>query len=135
MPEYTFEIYGDFKPMIYLDGKPYLDTHLTFSRYEEAAAWAQNEIVRLRSLTPAPAAPAQQSERILTKWGFRSRFRFSERVAIYDAAKADTGVQVIIDDLFTLENLDLDDPAVAASLDYLVGLGLLTSERKTQVLE
>jgi len=76
----------------------------------------------------------EQTRRILTKYAFSQRFTFQERVAIKQATQSDPEVAVLESDLKLAGNIDLDDPAVAASLDLLVSKGLLTPERKTEIL-
>ena len=130
MATYTYLI-DRLKPLIFRDNKLYLDTAQEFPSAEDAEAWAQAEVERLSAPAPAPAEPRP----VLTKEEFRARFRFSERVAIYEEAKTDTGVQVILDDLMAKDSgVDLGDPAVEASLDYLVSKGLLSEERRGEIL-
>lgn len=81
---------------------------------------------------PKAVAAVIPASRVLSKWDFRSRFTFSERMAI--TASADVGVITIREDLTIAAEVDMDDPAVGLSLDYLISLKLLTAERKAEIL-
>lgn len=73
--------------------------------------------------------------RKLSKVAFRARFTAAEQVAIYTAAKTDVVVQILLDDVAAVrDSVDLDYPQLSDGLQYLVGLGILTPERKEQML-
>lgn len=70
--------------------------------------------------------------RVLTPWEFRKRFSFSERSTI--EASSDPGIKTILGDLYTVQEVDLDDPATSLSLGYMISQGLLTEERMAEIL-
>lgn len=73
--------------------------------------------------------------RKLSKVAFRARFTPAEQVAIYTAAKTDVVVQIMLDDVAAVrDSVDLDYPQLGDGLQYLVSLGILTPERKEQML-
>jgi hypothetical protein len=73
--------------------------------------------------------------RKLSKVAFRARFTAAEQVAIYTAAKTDVVVQIMLDDVAAVrDSVDLDYPQLGDGLQYLVSLGILTPERKEQML-
>lgn len=74
-------------------------------------------------------------QRKLSKVAFRARFTAAEQVAIYTAAKTDVVVQILLDDVAAVrDSVDLDYPPLNEGLQYLVSLGILTPERKEQML-
>lgn len=132
MSVYSYRV-ENCRPLIFLDGVPYMDTDEVFPSEKAAVAWAEQEIEGLVSFVPLSPLSVPLKP-VLTKWQFRSKFSFTERVAITSAAETDAGVKVIVDDLNVVDEVDLGDPAVASSLDYLISKGLLTEQRKQEIL-
>lgn len=84
-----------------------------------------------QQLNKLPGSAARK----LSKVAFRARFTAAEQVAIYTAAKTDVVVQILLDDVAAVrDSVDLDYPQLSDGLQYLVGLGILTPERKEQML-
>jgi hypothetical protein len=77
--------------------------------------------------TPVAARPAP-----LSVTDFKKRFTFAERTALLSSA--DAGVKVFLDELNTATAVRLDDPDTVAGMNYVVGLGLLTAQRRDQIL-
>lgn len=94
---------------------------------------AKDYEARFIAARPAPQPPAPTpSKRVLTKYEMRQRFSFSERVALYSST--DAGVRVILDDLQSVSEINLDDPAIGMSLEYLLSKGLITESKKAGIL-
>lgn len=72
--------------------------------------------------------------RIVSKFQFRSMFTIEEKAAMTEAAKTDSIVEVFMYDLSIADEVDLDDLSVAQGLGYATQIGLLTSERVTEIL-
>jgi hypothetical protein len=70
--------------------------------------------------------------RALTKWAFRSRFTFEERMLLDNSTNP--AVVVLRNDLSSAEYVDLDDPAVLLGFDLLIMNGIITSNRKSEIL-
>ena len=70
----------------------------------------------------------------ITKLAFRNRFTFAEKVALEDAAKTDTEVKVLLDDQASATYIDLSRADTAAGVDLLVSKGLLTQQRRDEIL-
>lgn len=84
----------------------------------------------------APPAPS----RIITPRAFRMRFTSTERATITLAASqalgdGDATLQVYLDDLSSATEIDLDHPEITSGLDALVDAGLLTVERRDEMLD
>jgi len=72
--------------------------------------------------------------RIVTKLAFRYRLTDAEYVGILTAAKTDVSVAAWIETFNIVSQVNLDDPRTKAGLDMMVSKGLLTAERKTEIL-
>ena len=69
----------------------------------------------------------------ITKYQFRKRFTFAERVAITTASKENAQVQTLMDDLFSSGDVS-DWDAVSSGLDLLIYAGILEAGRKAEIL-
>jgi len=85
-------------------------------------------------LTYVGDPPSPYPETAMTRGGFRNRFTFAEKVAIKAAEATDPMLQVLADDQAQATFIDLTDPDTAAGLDLLIYKGLLTAERKAEIL-
>lgn len=72
------------------------------------------------------------SGRVLTKWAFRSRFTFQERMLLDNST--DPAVVVLRNDLSSAEHVDLDDPAVSQGFDLLIYNNIISPSRKSEIL-
>jgi len=72
--------------------------------------------------------------RTVTSLEFRRRFTQAERVAITKAGRTNDALQVWMDDLASAGEVQLDNADVAAGLAVLVGAGLLTAARATELI-
>ena len=87
------------------------------------------------------ANPNSQPERILTKYQFRKLFTFAERISI-DNFAANPGISAqnkavlstIMKDLEVSGEVQLDNPDVAAGVQFLETVGLLGTGRAAQIL-
>ena len=72
--------------------------------------------------------------RILSKYAFNSRFTLDELSAIQIAAKTDSVVAVLQTKFTIADEINLDEAVVSDGLDILVGYGLLTVQRKAEIM-
>lgn len=89
---------------------------------------------QLNGLTYVGTPPSIYPETAITRAAFRNRFTFTERVAIKTAEATTPMLQVLADDQAQATYIDLADPNAAAGLDLLIAFGLLTPERKLEML-
>jgi hypothetical protein len=71
---------------------------------------------------------------IITKAAFRFRLTDAEYIGILSAAKIDVEVQAWVETFNMVTQVNLDDPRTATGLEMMVTKGLLTEERKTEIL-
>ena len=86
-----------------------------------------------RLVGPEPV-PYVYVEPIVTKIAFRFRLTDAEYVAILSEAKIDVEVQAWVETFNMVTQVNLDDPRTATGLEMMVTKGLLTEERKTEIL-
>ena len=70
----------------------------------------------------------------LTRLDYMRRFTLVEEAGIRVAARTDPMIEVILGRLSAAEHVDVTDTETMAGVDYLVVNGLLTAERKAEVL-
>lgn len=70
----------------------------------------------------------------LTRLSFRNRFTFAEKVAIETAAETDVVVRVLLKDQSEATHIDLTRVDTQQGIQILVGKGLLTAERASEIL-
>ena len=69
-----------------------------------------------------------------TKLEFFDRFTDAEQVAIYDAAKTVTAIQVWLDKFKLASDIDVTDPRTIAGINALEAAGLLAAGRAAEIL-
>ena len=65
---------------------------------------------------------------------FRKRFTSLEKVELYTQAKDDPLLAIFIDELNSAKFVSVTDPDTIEGMEYLVTKGVLTEERKNQIL-
>ncbi len=86
------------------------------------------------------SAPGTTINREISRFAFRQRFTDEEKMTIYVRMDTDedstvrAALKIFRDDLMAAETIDLNDPRTIDGLSYLVGIGVLTEDRKTAIL-
>ena len=80
---------------------------------------------------PPPPAPPKQ----LTSLEFLDLFTDAEQVAVVSATMTSPVVKLWYDKMLAAMNITLSDPRTEDGLDALVATGLLTAERKAEIVE
>lgn len=70
----------------------------------------------------------------MSRLDFLKKLTFAERVAIETAAETDAEVRVVKHSLLAAEEIRLDDPEMVAGMMLYVSKGLITEERKAEIL-
>lgn len=79
--------------------------------------------------------PAPVVYRDLTSLEFLELFTDAEQVAVVSATMTSPVVKLWYDKMLAAMNITLSDPRTEAGLDALVAAGLLTAERKSEIVE
>ena len=89
---------------------------------------------------PPPPPPPPQT--VFTKFGFRSRFTFSELVAVDNFADNSTltadqkaALTTITKSFDAAQEIDITNQATIQGVNYLATCGLITAERAAQILD
>lgn len=69
-----------------------------------------------------------------TAYEFLNRFTAQERAALRAAAKTDDAVADLLLLVQAAQEVVSNDPVTVGGMDYLVAFGLITEERKTEIL-
>lgn len=84
------------------------------------------------SATPPTATP--ESRLRLTRGEFRDQFTVTEKQAIYTAAETSVDIRIFLDDLMSVNHVDLDFPKTIDSMTQLESLGLIGEGRAAEIL-
>lgn len=103
------------------------DDQLARLGYDATSPW------RGQCFVPVPAPEPAPAPRVIPVRDFMRRFEPTELVAIEEQAVTDPAIGVYLRFLEVESTMDLDAPELATGLAYLVGLGLLTSERAAAI--
>ena len=79
--------------------------------------------------------PAPTVYRDMTSLEFLELFTPAEQVAVVSATMTSPVVKLWYDKMLAAMNITLSDPRTEAGLDALVAAGLLTAERKSEIVE
>lgn len=83
---------------------------------------------------PDTPVPEPIPSKILTRLEFRNRFTMPEKIAIYTAAISNVEIRIWLDDLAAASSVDLFEIQTQQSVEALVQAGLLTEQRKNEIL-
>lgn len=84
---------------------------------------------------PPPETPPQEpTEPAITPLQFIERFTQAEQLAIVTAAMSSAELRLWYDKLMAAQEVVFSDPRLPAGLDALVAAGLITAERKVELL-
>jgi hypothetical protein len=103
-----------------------------FNTYKVESLIKEQNLIQGLTITEIIEQRLTGTKRVITPWEFRKRFTFTERMAI--EAHSDAGVKTILGDLYTVQDVDLDDNSTLLSLQYLASLELITAERIQEIL-
>lgn len=118
-------------PLYWVDAVGEIDPDLDF--YEPGVGFARrpDPVVEEPSPTPGPTLPPAAQ---ITPLQFIDRFTGSEQLSIAEATLQNAQVKLWYDKLLAASFVDLTDPRLSAGLDALVSFGLITPERKVEVM-
>ena len=97
--------------------------------------WVDGQVVKPEIVIPEPVAPEPNYPKV-SPVEFKLLFTSQERVAIREARSSDA----VIDDFYDivedsrLTHVDLGLKSTQDALDYMVGKGLVSDERKAEIL-
>jgi hypothetical protein len=92
--------------------------------------WIYDENAEPRFAAPAVAAVQQR----WTAYQFLQRFTAAERATMRSLALTDENVADFLQLLQAAQEVVSDDPMTVAGMDYAVSVGIVTAERKMEIL-
>lgn len=117
------------------DGMIIKDDHLfipmdTGNRdYKEYLEWqSKNPPIEEYVLTIPPKT-------VFTSLEFRDLFTINEQLAIRESQLTDMEVGLVYDMMLSAQNIDISDPRTVQGMDLLVSKGLLTNQRRGEILQ
>jgi hypothetical protein len=102
--------------------------------YAQAAAGDFGPVVEYVAPPAPPEPPTPPEPRSVTPLQFFERFTADEQIAIVTATLTDPVVKLWYDKLLAAQEVVFADPRLSAGLDGMVAAGLITAERKTEIL-
>jgi hypothetical protein len=77
---------------------------------------------------------ADELRKVWTAYEFLNRFTYSERAAYRQAAKTDDLIADFMSLAQAAQEIISDDPMTVQGMDYLVSVGILTQQRRDEIL-
>lgn len=72
---------------------------------------------------------------VFTSLEFRDLFTINEQLAIRESQLTDMEVGLVYDMMLSAQNIDISDPRTVQGMDLLVSKGLITNERRDEILQ
>lgn len=99
------------------------------SDYQEYLKWAEVN-------GPAPEyVPPVPKKTSFTNLEWQDLFTLEERIAIRQAAMTDMEVGLVYDMMLSAQSIDISDQRTIQGMDLLVAKGLLTNQRRNEILQ
>lgn len=114
-----------------------IDTYSTdyLRRVYRDGAWSDERVESGPVIeTLVAPLPINSNPRILSKFEFRKRFTFPELVALNEAKKVSPLIEVIYDTFQIVDQVGLDEPELLQALDVLIQAGIITADRKREIM-
>lgn len=102
---------------------------------EDLYKYVYNAVTQEFELNIIPVQGLSYNPRRIPILSFRRRLTSIEKIQIYELAKVNVAVQIMLDELNLVETgVLLDDPEVIYGLNVLVHAGILTDQRVMEIL-
>lgn len=97
--------------------------------YKEYLEWqSKNPPIEEYVLTIPPKT-------VFTLLEFRDLFTINEQLSIRESQLVDMEVGLVYDMMLSAQNIDISDPRTVQGMDLLVAKGLITNERRNEILQ
>jgi len=97
--------------------------------YKEYLKWQENNPPIEEYVLPVPP------KTVFTSLEFRDLFTINEQLSIREAQLVDMEVGLVYDMMLSAQNIDISDPRTIQGMDLLVSKGLITNERRNEILQ
>lgn len=115
--------------MIVKDDQLFIPMDTGNKDYQEYLEWQKNNPpIEEYVLTTPPKT-------VFTSLEFRDLFTINEQLAIRESQLVDMEVGLVYDMMLSAQNIDISDPRTIQGMDLLVTKGLITNERRNEILQ
>lgn len=115
--------------MIIKDDYLYIPMDENNRHYQEYLEWqSKNPPIEEYVLTIPPKT-------VFTSLEFRDLFTINEQLAIRESQLTDMEVGLVYDMMLSAQSIDISDPRTVQGMDLLVSKGLITNERRDEILQ
>jgi len=115
--------------MIVKDDQLFIPMDTENRDYKEYLKWQENNPPIEEYVLPVPPKTA------FTSLEFRNLFNINEQLSIREAQLVDMEVGLVYDMMLSAQNIDISDPRTIQGMDLLVSKGLITNERRNEILQ
>ena len=115
-------------PVVYTNSPTVSATEVAESGFEINQTTV-NQVWTVRNKTP------DELRKVWTAYEFLTKFTYTERAAYRNAAKTDDLVADFMGLAQAANEIISDNPVVIQGMDYLVSIGVLTQQRRNEILE
>ena len=115
--------------MIVKDNHLFIPMDIGNEDYKEYLKWQENNPPIEEYVEPVTP------KTVFTSLKFRDLFTINEQLSIREAQLVDMEVGLVYDMMLSAQSIDISDPRTVQGMDLLVSKGLITNERRDEVLQ
>lgn len=121
-------MYMKLNDVIIKDNSLYIPMDESNRDYQEYLKWQEkNPPIEEYVLTIPPKT-------VFTSLEFRDLFTINEQLSIRESQLVDMEVGLVYDMMLSAQSIDISDPRTVQGMDLLVSKGLLTNQRRNEIL-
>lgn len=122
-------MYMKLNDVIIKDNSLYIPMDESNRDYQEYLKWQEkNPPIEEYVLTIPPKT-------VFTSLEFRDLFTINEQLSIRESQLVDMEVGLVYDMMLSAQSIDISDPRTVQGMDLLVAKGLLTNQRRNEILQ
>lgn len=122
-------MYMKLNDVIIKDNSLYIPMDESNRDYQEYLKWQEKNPPIEEYVLPVPP------KTVFTSLEFRDLFTINEQLAIRESQLTDMEVGLVYDMMLSAQNIDISDPRTIQGMDLLVAKGLLTNQRRNEILQ
>jgi len=115
--------------MIVKDDQLFIPMDIGNKDYKEYLKWQENNPPIEEYVEPVTP------KTVFTSLKFRDLFTINEQLSIRESQLVDMEVGLVYDMMLSAQSIDISDPRTVQGMDLLVSKGLITNERRGEILQ
>lgn len=115
--------------MIVKDDHLFIPMDIGNRHYKEYLEWQEKNPPIEEYVLPVPP------KTVFTSLEFRDLFTINEQLSIRESQLVDMEVGLVYDMMLSAQNIDISDPRTVQGMDLLVSKGLITNQRRNEILQ